>query len=58
MLLIILERPNMCRVLSSVVLIGDTLDQETHIIDRTEALLNIPTGWGPTSWLHVFTKHE
>lgn len=40
-------------VFNTVVLTGDTMNQETNniIARRTENLLKIPTGWRLTSWL-------
>jgi len=43
-------------VFSPAMLIGDTLNRETNIIDRTENLLKLPTGGRLTSWL--FRKCE
>ena len=42
------------RVLSTVVLIVDTVNKQTDITNRTENLLKIPTARRLTSWL--FTK--
>jgi len=41
-------------VFSTAVLIGDTINEETNIVNRTEDLFIIPTDWRLTSWL--FTR--
>ena len=42
-------------VFSTLVLIMDTMNEETNIVNRTENVFKIPTGWRLTSWL--LTRH-
>jgi len=43
-------------VFSTVVVAGDTINEETNIVNRTENLLKIRTGLRLTTWL--FTRRE
>jgi len=42
-------------VFSTVMLTVDTINEETNIVNRTENLLKISTGWRLNSWL--FTRY-